>query len=125
MEENLKDRIILVLVILAMIFFMGTLRSCTTVKKLKNVQADLDKEKAVSWDTEQKTGELKKERELLAKEVEELKAAQEVTKKALLEEQLLNQSLKDEIEKVGKLKEKLEEDLKEALVDSKNTKAKR
>ncbi len=33
----------------------------------------------------------------------------------LLQEQLVNQSLKEELEKVTKLKEKLEDDLKEAL----------
>lgn len=125
MEESLKNRIILILVILAMILFLGTLRSCTTVKRLKSALIELDKEKAVNWDTEQKTGELKKEKALLSKAIEETKAAHEVTKKALLEEQLVNQSLKDELEKVTKLQEKLEEDLKEALVNSKSTKSKR
>jgi CHASE3 domain sensor protein len=50
--------------------------------------------------------------------IEDEKKADEVTKKTLTQEQLVNKSLKEELEKVAKLKEKLEEDLKEALVSS-------
>lgn len=122
MEESLKNRFILILAILAVIFFMGTIRSCGTVKKLKTTLIELDKEKAISWDTEQKINELKKEKTTLEKQLEETKAAQEVAQKALLQEQLVNQSLKEELDKVTKLKDKLEEDLKEALVTSKSKK---
>jgi hypothetical protein len=122
MEESLKNRLILILVILAVIFFMGTMRSCGAARKLKLTTLELDKEKAMSWDMEQKSNELKKEKAILEKELEENKASLEVTKKALLQEQLVNQSLKEELQKVTKLKEKLEEDLKEALVASKKSK---
>ena len=40
----------------------------------------------------------------------------EATKKSLVQEQLISSSLKTELEKISKLKEALEEDLKEALV---------
>lgn len=122
MEESLKNRFILILVILATIFFMGTIRSCSTVKKLKTALIELDKEKAISWDAEQKTNELKKEKITLEKQLEETKATHEVAQKALLQEQLVNQSLKEELDKVTKLKDKLEEDLKEALVTDKSKK---
>lgn len=122
MEESLKNRFILILAILAAIFFMGTIRSCSMMKKLKTTLIQLDKEKAISWDTEQKINELNKEKTALGKQSEETKAAHEVTKKALLQEQLVNQSLKEELDKVTKLKDKLEEDLKEALVTSKSKK---
>ncbi|MDD4980312.1 MAG: hypothetical protein PHC54_03425 [Candidatus Omnitrophica bacterium] len=118
MEENLKNRSILILVILAVIFFMGTIRSCGTTGKLKLALIELDKEKAASWDTEQKTGELKKE-------LTETKAAHEAVKNELLKERLANQGLKEELEKVTKLKDRLEEDLKEALVTGKSTKTKK
>lgn len=118
MEESLKSRLILILVIVAVIFFMGTIRSCGTTKKLKLALIELDKEKAASWDAEQKTSELKKE-------LTEIKTAREVANKELLKEQLANQGLKEELEKVTKLKEKLEEDLKEALVTDKSTKSKK
>jgi hypothetical protein len=101
---------------------MGTMRSCGAARKLKLTTLELDKEKAMSWDMEQKSNELKKEKAILEKELEENKASLEVTKKALLQEQLVNQSLKEELQKVTKLKEKLEEDLKEALVASKKSK---
>jgi len=129
MEEAIKNRIILILGILALMFFLGTIHSCGSARKNR---LDLDKEKAASWDMQNKIEEIKRENvklqnEFKAKtqELEEEKAAHQVTKKALLQEQLVNKSLKEEIEKVTKLKEALEEDLKEALVASKSTKSKK
>ena len=119
MEENIKNRVILILAILTIIFLMGVIRSCDTAKKLKMTLIELDKEKAVSWDLEQKMNELKKEKAALAKELEDTKAENEATKKSLLQEQLVSQSLKDELQKVTKLKETLEGDLKDALVKEK------
>ncbi|MDP2831088.1 MAG: hypothetical protein Q8O02_02415, partial [Candidatus Omnitrophota bacterium] len=55
-------------------------------------------------------------------ESEELKAALEAIKKALLQDQLVNMSLKEELQKVTKLKEKLEEDLRQALGNGKKLK---
>jgi len=125
MEESIKSRVILILGILVIIFFMGTIRSCSTEKKLKLTLADLDREKAANWDAEQKTNEFKKEKNILEKELEEVKDTYGANKKALLQEQLVNQSLKEELQKVIKLKDKLEEDLKELLVESKSAKPKK
>ncbi len=125
MEESIKNRVILALGILTIIFFMGTIRSCSGELKLKRTVADLDKEKASSWDAEQKMGEFKKEKGVLQKELEEAKAAYESSRKALLQEQLINQSLKEELRKVAKLKDALEENLKEALVEGKPSKSKK
>jgi len=122
MEENIKNRVILILAILAIIFFMGAVRSCGTEGKLKTTLIELDKEKAISWDAQQQMNALKKEKDALAKELEDLKNENETTKKALVQEQLVSESLKGELEKVTKLKEKLEEDLKEALVKGKSAK---
>jgi len=119
MEENIKNRAILILAILTIIFLMGAIRSCSTAKKLKTTLIELNREKAVSWDSEQKMNELKKEKAALAKELEDTKAENEITKKALLQEQLVSQSLKEELQKVTKLKEALEDDLKDALVKDK------
>lgn len=115
MEESIKNRVILILGILAIIFFMSTIRSCNAERVLKITKADLDREKAANWDSEQKTNELKKEKGILEKELIEAKAAYEAGRKALVQEQLINQSLKEELQKVTKLKDMLEEDLKEAL----------
>ncbi len=124
MEENIKNRAILVLAILTVIFLMGAVRSCSTAKKLKITLMDLDKEKSLSWDSQQQMNELKKEKAALAKELEDLKSDNEATKKTLLQEQLVSQSLKDELQKVNKLKEAVEGDLKDALVKDKAKSAK-
>lgn len=124
MEENIKNRAILILAILTIIFLMGAIRSCSTGRKLKTTLIELDKEKAISWDSEQKMNELKKEKAALAKELEDTKAENETTKKALLQEQLVSESLKEELQKVTKLKEALEDDLKDALVKGKSKSAK-
>jgi len=124
MEENIKNRIILILAILSIIFLMGAIRSCGTSKRLKTTLMELDKEKAVSWDSEQKMNDIKREKSALEKGLEETKAENEATKKALLQEQLVSQSLKEELQKVTKLKETLEDDLKDALVKDKSKSAK-
>jgi len=124
MEENIKNRAILILAILTIIFLMGAIRSCSTGGKLKTTLIELDKEKAVSWDSEQKMNELKKEKAALTKELEDTKTENETAKKALLQEQLVSESLKEELQKVTKLKEALEDDLKDALVKDKTKSAK-
>ncbi|MBU4078206.1 hypothetical protein KKE85_01150 [Patescibacteria group bacterium] len=120
MEENIKNRVIIILAILSIIFLMGAIRSCSAGKKLKTTLIELDKEKAISWDSQQQMNELKKEKAALAKESEDTKAENETTKKALLQEQLVSESLKEELQKVTKLKETLEDDLKDALVKGKS-----
>jgi len=124
MEENIKNRVILILAILTIIFLMGAVRSCSTAKKLKTTLIELDKEKAISWDSEQKMNELKQEKAALAKDLEDAKTENETTKKALMQEQLVSQSLKEELQKVTELKKTLEDDLKDALVKNKTKSAK-
>lgn len=126
MEENIKDKVILVLVILTMIFFVGTVGSCSNVQRQRNA---FNKEMFARLTVEEKMSKFMQEKAALEdkikakdKELEEEKAAQQATKKALVQEQLVNQALKEELQKVVKLKEALEEDLKEALVAGKSTK---
>lgn len=120
MEEALKDRLVIILAILTVIFFIFSVGSCANAGRIR---ASHDREMAARLDLEEKLGKFTEEKlgfeeklKNLTQELEEDKAAQQATKKALLQEQLLNQSLKEELEKVIKLKEALEEDLKEALV---------
>lgn len=124
MDENMKNRLTLILAILTIIFFMGTIRSCASSKRLKDTLTELDKEKTASWESEQKMNEIKKEKTSLEKELEVLRLENETNKKALLQEQLVSQSLKDELQKVTKLKDTLEDDLKDALTKEKKTKVK-
>lgn len=123
MEENLKNRIILILAILSLIFFLASLGSCANVRRLKAIR---DKEMFSRLDLEEKMSKFMQEKQAaeeklkaLTQELDEEKVAYQASKKALLQEQLVNQSLKEELQKVTKLKEALEEDLKEALVSGK------
>ncbi|MCM8781151.1 MAG: hypothetical protein NC908_04435 [Candidatus Omnitrophica bacterium] len=120
MEETLKDRLILILGILTVIFFIGMVGSCSNLNRYKTQR---DKEIANRLDLEEKLTQdkqlLEKRLSSLTQELEEEKAAHQATKKALLQEQLVNQSLKEELQKVSELKNALEEDLKEALIKNK------
>ena len=125
MEESLKNRIILILAILAAIFFTGNVSSCASAKRQKSGR---DKEAALRMDLEEKINKFAQDKQdtetklnNVSRELEEEKAAHQASKKALVQEQLVNQSLKEELEKISKLKEALEEDLKEALTKSKTT----
>jgi outer membrane murein-binding lipoprotein Lpp len=120
MEEAIKNRIILILSILSVILFILTIGSCSNAYKQRSGR---DKEMVARLDLEEKVAKFSQEKNAMSdkikaadKELEEGKAAHEVTKKALLQEQLMNQSFKEELAKVTKLKEALEEDLKDALI---------
>jgi small-conductance mechanosensitive channel len=126
MEENIKNRIILILGVSTLIFLLISLRSCSDAQQYRKAR---DKERDMKFEVEEKftREKLTMEEKLNAKEKElqEEKAGHGASKKALVQEQLVNQSLKEELLKVTKLKEALEEDLKEALVSGKSTKSKR
>lgn len=129
MEEGIKNRIILILAILTVIFLTGTIGSCSSAHRLKSAR---DKEMVTRLDLEEKMNKFTQDKAAieeklnnLSKGLEEEKTAHEVTKKALLQEELVNQNLQEELQKITKLKETLEEDLKEALVKGSETKPKR
>ena len=124
MQEALKNRILIILAILSLLFFFGTLSSCNSAMRQKNGR---DKEMAMRLQLEERMSKFSQERSALEekakakeKEAEEVKIAFEATEKALVQEQLLNQSLKDELQKITKLKEALEGDLKRSSVSGKN-----
>jgi uncharacterized protein HemX len=126
MDEALKNRREFILAVLLIVFFLGTISSCFSAVRQK---AARDKEMVARLALEEKTSKYAQEKSALeekakAKEnqVQELKASLETTKKALVQDQLVSQSLKEELQKVTKLKETLEEELRQALVDGKKTK---
>lgn len=128
MEETLKNRIILILAILTVIFLIGTLSSCISAQRSK---AAFNKEMVARLDMEEKIARFTQEKTAIEAKIKEVtqaleaeRAALETTKKALLQEQLIGKSLREELQKVTKLKETLEEDLKEALVRNKSVKPK-
>ncbi len=120
----MKNRILIILAILSLVFFFGTLSSCNSAMRQKTGR---NKEMAARLQLEERVNKFSQERSVLdekakakEKEAEEVKITLEATKKVLVQEQLVNQSLKDELQKITKLKEALEDDLKRASVSGKN-----
>lgn len=119
-EDAVKNRIILIIGTLCLIFFFWAIGAHSEIGKYKsNLQEELRKRIEIE---EQNAGFAKEKSTLegnikqLSSQVEEEKAAHQATKKALVEEQSSNAGLKEEIEKITRLKEALEDDLKEALM---------
>lgn len=119
MEEAMKSRLILILSVLCVILLISTIGSCSNAYRQKGAR---DKEMVARLDLEEKMSKFTQEKaaitdKLKAKdqELQEDKATLEATKKLLVQEQLVGQSLKDELTKVTKLKEALEGELREAL----------
>ena len=123
MEENFKGRLVLILGISNLIFILFWLGSCNVERK---VMAARDKEMNIRLEAEQKLDEFTKQKtgldDKISKVEQELaqeKAELQANKKTLAQEQMISNSLKSELEKISRLKEALEEDLKEALVKGK------
>ena len=129
MEEAAKNKLMLILAVLTLIFLITTVGSCSNYRMQKTAR---NKEMATRLDLEEKMSKYTTEKAVSEQKLaaalqgmEEEKTAHQATKKALLQEQLVNQSLKEELEKVSKLKETLEEDLKEALASANKPKSKK
>ncbi len=120
MEEGIKSRVILILAILSAIFFISAISSCNDARKWKK---DRDSEKSTRFDLEERAQKFNAEKARLEdgykkaeKAAADIKAELDRTKEALAQEQAANKNLAEELDKVTKLKETLEENLKEALV---------
>ncbi len=125
-DEALKNRIVIILAVLCVVFFFGTLSSCGSAMRQK---AAHDKEMAARLALEEKMSKFSQDKSALEekakakeKEAQELKDALEAAKKALLQDQLVNQSLKEELEKVTKIKDALGENSKETATGDKKPK---
>lgn len=126
MKEIFKGKPVVVLSILSLVLFVFNIGSCASSY---SQNAARRKEMAQRMDSEEKMVRTNQEKAALLekfkakdKELEEEKAAGQIAKKALVQEQLVCQNLKDELQKVTKLKEALEDDLKTALADNKKAK---
>ena len=129
MEEGIKNRIILILSLLVIMFIIATASSCNNAyrQKLyrdKEMAARLELEEGIAKSAQEKTV-LEERLAAKEKELDEEKLAHQETKNALAKEQSENKSQKEELDKVTKLKEALEENLKEALVTNKPEKSKK
>ena len=119
MEENLKNRIILILAVANIILFLGSLGSCNHASRQKAVR---QRETITRFNLQEQMDKLMKEKaalesrlKLASQGLEEEKTAHELDKKTLQEKQIVIGVLEAEIERLGKLKDHLENDLKEAL----------
>ena len=117
--------LIRLLIVLALLFF-GAFSSCNSALRQK---ARGDREMATRLALEERMSKFALDRSTLEekakakeKEAEELKAVLENTNKSLVQEQLINQSLKEELQKVVKLKEALEDNLKQIKENEKTLK---
>ena len=116
----MKDKLTIILSVICVILIIFNIGSCNNAYRQKSAR---DKEMGQRLDLEERLSKFNKEKtvtlEKLQKDLEDEKAAHLVSKKALTEEQLINQSLKEELQKVVKVKDALEKDLKEALAGKK------
>lgn len=120
MEEGIKNRIIIILSILVVIFFISTISAKINVRRLNKA---LQNKSDALFESDKKLDLVLKEKATLEEEKKSLLAQLEANskefeqiKKDLQVERLMTKALKDELEKMTRLKEKLEEDLKEALM---------
>ena len=119
MEESVKSKFILLLSVLTGILFIIAVSSCAKIRGLKRIKDDemltrLTCQEEVKNIKEGLNSSLRSKE----KELEEESKILEATKKSLAQEQMVNLSLKEELAKVTKLKEALEE----ALINCKNAK---
>ena len=126
LNDSLKNRIVIILAVVLTAFFFGTLSSCNSAMRQK---ARGDKEMASRLVLEEKMSKFAQDRSALEekakakeKEAQELKSTLESTNKSLIQEQMINQSLKEELQKVAKLKESLEDGSKQAKENGKKPK---
>ena len=120
MEESLKNRIILILGIFSLMCVVVAVASCNNsmqqdAKRKTEILKRMTAEESLSNLSRDKDLSQKKI-EALTKEASTAKAELETLKKSFTQEQLVSQSLKEDVLKLTKLKEKLESDLKEALI---------
>jgi septal ring factor EnvC (AmiA/AmiB activator) len=111
-EEQAQNKVLLAAIILAVVCLVLAISSGIAASKNK---MGLQKEMAFRMETEERLASVSTKSTSLESE---LKAAQDQltqTKTSLEQEKISNDALKTELEKLTKLKEQLEKDLKEAL----------
>jgi len=123
MKVMFKEKPVLMLAILSLVLFVLNIGSCVgsysqnAARRKEMAQRLVSEEKMVKANQE-KTALLEKLK-VKEKELEDEKLSGQAAKKALIQEQLVCQNLKDELQKVTKLKEALEDNLKEAIAANK------
>lgn len=103
MDEPARNKIILVLVIGLIVLSIGTFASCTTAYRQK---VNRDQEMVARLEIEEKMSKIAQEEQVrnanikkLQMEMEEERVRHQKTKEALVHEQLVSQSLKEELQR--------------------------
>jgi len=114
MDES-KNKLVVILSGIVLALVVVWIASCASVYKHK---AAREKEMSARFDLEEKLSKISQQDAALEqklktaeKSLDEAKVAHEEAKKALMQEQLISQSLKEELEKVTKQKELLQQQL--------------
>ncbi len=122
MGDMLKNKLVQILALVSALLLIASIKSCADSYRHKTAR---DKEMAQRLDLEEKLHKFTQEKttvdqqaKKLSQELEADKAALQEAQNALAQEQQINKSLKGEIEKLTKLKDALEQNLKEALANS-------
>lgn len=111
-DEQVQNKVLLAAIILAVVCLVLAISSGIAASKNK---LSLQREMALRLEVEEKLAGISSKSTTLESD---LKASQDQlmrTKTALEQEKLSNEALKTELDKLTKLKEQLEKDLKEAL----------
>lgn len=119
MDDKVKGKAVMILSVVGLIFFifwLGALKELSYQKRLAVDKA------ALSMELEEKNAKLEKEKADLSGELKSTqtqlsgeKAAHEITKKTLSQEQVAENALKVELERVTRINEKLENNSQEVL----------
>ena len=112
MDEQVQNRVLLSAIILAVVCLVLAISSGIAASKNKIA---LQKEMAFRMETEEKLAGVNSKSSTLENQLKTVQDTLTQTKAAFDQEKLTNEALKTETEKITKLKEQLEKDLKEAL----------
>lgn len=121
-EEQAQNKVLLAAIILAVVCLVLAISSGIAASKNKIA---LQKEIAFRMETEEKLASTSSKSTTLESELKANQDQLTQTKTALDQEKLSSEALKTELEKVTKLKEQLEKDLKEALFSKPGAPAKK
>lgn len=123
LPDKLKDKATFILLSTTLLFVLLAAVSCNNARLQ---QIEKNKQAVKAFDLEERLSKTAKDGSLLTEQLQDAQKAlakeqaeHAATNKVLAQEQLMNQSLKEEIQKVTKAKDALERDLKQALISEK------
>lgn len=114
-----KNKVVLGLAMGNVLLLLLAASSCNVSYKYKKLS---DKEAELRFDSQEKAERMSRERQNVEEALKQATAAVEqerslrqAAEKALTQQQMINESMQAEVEKLRKLKEKLEQEIKDAL----------